>query len=181
MLTSCALRVRKRLPGSQVRSLFRRAFPGGNSSACACAFQLSCLLPRGGPGLQVIPPLPRSAGPIVWRWEEFSRWRPAHTLCESSIDWLAPGAQVRASYWAWAEREPPKLSRPLQVSAHTRRSSRIASGARVGAQACGEGRQPGVGLQRLSLLLRPLLLRRRGSRGHPRGSEGGNRPRLQRR
>lgn len=40
---------------------------GGNSRTRACAFCLSGLMRGGGPWLQVIPPLPRSAGPMV-RW-----------------------------------------------------------------------------------------------------------------
>lgn len=107
----------------QVRSRFRPAFPGRKPQSPRMRFP-ALLLGHRSPQLQVIPPLPLSARPIARRWAGISRRGPAQGLCETGVDWLAPQAQVRASYWVWAEREPPSLPRRLQVSARTRRGSR---------------------------------------------------------
>lgn len=121
----------------QVRSRFRPAFPRRKRQGPRMRFLDVLLGPgRGGSRLQVIPPLPRSAGPIARLWAGFSRRRSAHALRESGVDWLAARAQVRASYWVWAEREPPRLLQRLQVSARTRRRS---GQARVRARACRKG------------------------------------------
>lgn len=156
----------------QVRSRFRPAFPGRKPQSPRMRFP-ALLLGHRGPQLQVIPPLPLSERPIARRWAGISRRRPAQGLCETGVDWLAPQAQVRASYWVWAEREPPRLPRRLQVSARTRRGSLPPP---VRARAGSRGRRPRARLRRLSPLLRPLrlLLRRRFSR---RGPEGESRPR----
>lgn len=102
------------------------------------------------------PPRPRRARPIALRWAGLSRRWPSHALCKVCTDWLAFWAQVRASYWVWAEREPPRPLRRLQVSACA--APPASSGAR--ARVSSRGRWPSARLRSLSSLLRPL---RRGA------------------
>lgn len=85
---------------------------GGNSPAGACVFLLPCSIQRG-PRVSgdPAPPSQRRANREAVGGA-FSPARPAHVPREPRrprADWLAPRAQVRASYWVWAEREPPRL------------------------------------------------------------------------
>lgn len=151
-----------RCPGALPACLPRSPSRGGNSTAGACVLVLPCSIQRGPPQFQVIPPLPRNAGPIARVWAGLSGHgaRPRAARAAQAARRLAGAAGAGARFLLGVGgARAAEAARRLQVSArtcrgcsracvHERRAARVPAGEAAGKPGCG-GCEDSV--------LRPLL------------------------